>query len=315
MKNEEKHWHIYILLLLVPLFWGAAFGAAAHVVTEIGPLTAAALRFGIAGVILLLLTIQRKEWKLSLIKKHWLGLLCMAITGIFLYNAFFFIGLQHTSPVNGSLLIATTPVFITLSAVVFLHEAWSSFHLIGLSLALIGVILVIINGSLHTLLTLSFNNGDLLFIGALLSWVFHGLIGKVVMKELSPLITTTVTTLIGSVALIFASFYEKSWGQVFTLSTQASFEMIFMILFSTVIAFLLWNKGIAEIGASKASIYMNLVPINAAWIAVILYGESISLIQIFGMFMVLTGVILVTFGQSIYKKRNQNMHKAVDYNR
>nr|WP_054950361.1 DMT family transporter [Numidum massiliense] len=109
VKNQLA---IYLLLLLVPLFWGGAFGAAEHVVSEISPFTAATIRFASAGLILLMILVARSEWDARAVHKHWRGLLLMSVTRIFLYNAFFFVGLNITSAVNGSLIVATGPVFM-----------------------------------------------------------------------------------------------------------------------------------------------------------------------------------------------------------
>ncbi|MGP4040938.1 DMT family transporter [Gracilibacillus sp. D59] len=307
-KSSKK---IYLLLLLVPLFWGGAFGTAQHVITEISPLIAATLRFGSAGLILLTIILVRGEWNWEVLRKRWLGLFLMAITGIFSYNAFFFVALKYTSAVNGSLIMSTTPVFVTVGAILFLHETWNKRLGMGLFLSLTGVFLVIIQGSFQTLISLSFNNGDLLFIAALFSWVIHGLIGKVVMQGVSPLFTTTVTTLIGSIFLAIGSFFDGEWEDVLAMSGQSWIEMVYMVVFATVIGFFLWNKGIQQIGASKSSIYMNLVPINAAWIAVLLYGESIGWQQLLGMGMVITGVFIATFNGLKKQKPEENIEKVV----
>ncbi len=287
---------IYLLLLLVPLFWGGAFGAAKHIITEVPPITTAAFRFGLAGLILYAAARFSSEWDIQKIKVHWLGLLLMALTGIFGYNLFFFMGLEYTSAVNGSLIVATTPVFVTLGAVLFLGETWSPRLGTGLILSLTGVFLVIIKGSLQTVKTLTFNEGDLLFIAALICWIAHGLIGKVVLQKVSPFLTTTVTTIVGSVCLALLSFFERGWGNILSMSNQAWLEMAFMVFFASIVGFILWNKGIQKIGASKASMYMNLVPINAAWIAFFLYDAPISWQQIAGMFMVIFGVYVSTTG-------------------
>lgn len=164
---------IYFILLLVPLFWGGAFGAAKHVITEISPpITAATIRFGLAGIILLGLVFLKSAWKWQVIKQKWLGLGGMALTGIFGYNALFFIALEHTSAINGSLIMATTPVFLTLGTVLFFKESWNARIAIGLFLSWFGVFLVIIKGSWHILISLSFNLGDLLFLAALFVGLF-----------------------------------------------------------------------------------------------------------------------------------------------
>lgn len=293
--DKNKNYSIYVLMLLVPLFWGGAFGAAKHVITEIPPMTAAAFRFGVAGIILLIITIARSEFKVRVIKERWVGIILMGISGILVYNAFFFIALKYTSAINGSLIMSSTPVFMTLGAVLFLKEKWSLRLGIGIGISLFGVVTVILKGSIQNLIMLSFNFGDLLFIGALIGWFTHGLLGKVVMKGTSPLLTTTLTTLVGSFFLFICSLFEEGWGQIPHMSIQSWIEMIYMIVFASVLAFLLWNRGIHEIGASKASIFMNFVPIHATWIAILLYGSSITWIQIIGIAMVIIGVCTVTY--------------------
>ncbi|WP_186306575.1 DMT family transporter [Siminovitchia fortis] len=308
-QESKKTFGIYLLLLLVPLFWGGAFGAAKHIITEVPPITTAALRFGLAGLILFAAARFSSEWDSKKIKEQWPGLLLMALTGIFGYNVFFFMGLEYTSAVNGSLIVATTPVFVTLGAVLFLGETWNARLALGLILSLTGVFLVIINGSFQTLMALKFNAGDLLFIAALICWVAHGLIGKVVLAKVSPFLTTTVTTIAGSIFLILLSLSEKGWGRVLSMSNQAWMEMAFMVFCASIIGFFLWNKGIQKIGASKASMYMNLVPINAAWIAFFLYDASISWQQIAGMLMVIFGVYVST---TDHKRFGSKLEKAVE---
>lgn len=293
-QGKQSNGSFYVMLLLVPLFWGGSFGAAKHVITEVPPFTAAAVWFGSAGIILLILVLLKGGWDAKALKSRWLGLLLMAVTGIFAYNAFFFVALQYTSAINGSLIMAVSPVFITLGAVLFLHESWNRRLGIGLLLSFTGVFLVIVNGSLDTLLSLTFNAGDMLFIGALLCWVTHGLIGKAVMEGSSPLLTTTVTTLVGAFVLAICAFFEDGWARVPTMSGQSWVEMVYMTVFATVIAFFLWNKGIHQIGASKSGVYMNLVPINASWIAVLFYGAGLTWQQVIGMAMVFLGVYFAT---------------------
>src|SRR5690625_7435636 len=78
--------------------------------------------------------------------KQWVPLFLMDLTGIFGYNLFFFIGLDMTSAINGSLIMATSPVFMTIGAVLFLHEEWNKRVGLGLILSLLGVLVVISQG-------------------------------------------------------------------------------------------------------------------------------------------------------------------------
>lgn len=295
---------IYLLMLLVPLFWGGAFVAAEHIITEIPPLIAAAFRFLMAGFLLLMIIFKSGQFSLQTFKKRWLSITLMALTGIFGYNIFFFYGLQMTSAINGSLIIATTPAFMTLGAVLFFKERWNKYIGLGILLSFIGVVVVLTEGQIHTLFQLKFNNGDILFLFALICWISHGLLGKIAMQDVSAIVTTTFSTLIGALLLCIVTLptYEK-WPLLLTMSKQSWFEMFFMIVCSSVLAFLFWNYGIQQIGASQASIYMNLVPINTALLAVFVYQSPMYLSQIIGMFIVIIGVYFVTVHQYLLGKR------------
>lgn len=291
----------YFIMLLVPLFWGASFPLAKHVLTEIPPLTAAAFRFSSASVLLVILTVIKETIHWAQIKAQFCRLLLMAIIGIFGYNALFFLALTKTSAINGSLIIATTPVLLAAGAIVLLDEPKNKQLLIGIPLSLIGVLFVITEGSITTLLALNFNYGDLIFIGALICWTLHGLIGKAIMRDVSPLVTTTFTSLVGSVLLLItALFVEKgSFSQLWQMSAQSWSEMAFLIIFSSVAAFFLWNDGIKKIGASKSGIYLNLNPVWTSIISLILYGSYITGSQIFGMILVLVSVYFVTVHEDL----------------
>src|SRR5690625_7605000 len=105
---------------------------------------------------------------------------------------------------------------------------------------------VISQGSFATILQLDFNRGDLLFIGGLMCWVSHGLLGKIVMREVSPLLTTTVTTLIGSILLGVTSFTENGWETVSQMSGQGSTAMFCMVICPSVIACLVWTPRLRQ---------------------------------------------------------------------
>lgn len=284
----------YWMLLLVPLFWGGAFGAGKHVLTELPPFTTATLRFGLAGLLLMIWLTWQRGWDIKQIRERWLGLLILSVTGIFGYNAFFFLGLQYTSATNGALVIAMNPVSTTIAAVIWFGEMWSRRLGLGMLLSLIGVLVVISHGSIEIVRTLSFNTGDIMLLGAVASWSIYSSIGKVVMKGMSTLLVTTVTTVTGTLGLFVGTLFEDGWSRVPEMSMQSWVEIVYMAAFATVIAFVLWNMGLQRIGSSRTSSYVNLVPINAAWIAYAFYGEQVTWAHAVGLCLVVSGVLLTT---------------------
>lgn len=285
---------IYFVLLLVPLFWGGAFGATKHVLSELPPLTASAVRFLLAGLLLAGWLTIRREWEWAAIKENWLGLTGLGLSGVLGYNYFFAVGLQYASAITGALVVVINPVTTAIIAVLFLGEKWSARLGLGIVISLTGVLTVITQGNYAALAGLSLNYGECLLFGAVASWSSYTLLGKVVMKRVGASLATTVSTLIGTAFLMLISLREAAWGRLPQVSGQVMAELVYLAVFATVLAFILFNVGISRIGASKASAYINLMPVNAMLIAWAVYGETVTAMHLAGMVLVVTGVALTT---------------------
>jgi drug/metabolite transporter (DMT)-like permease len=285
---------IYLLMLLVPLFWGGAFGSTKHVLTELPPLTVAAIRFLCAGLLMTCWTIWRGEWDWPAVRSYWAGLLGLGATGIFGYNALFNIGMQYTSAINGALVIVINPVTTSLVAVLFLGERWTIKQGLGAVISAIGVLIVITRGDLSALLTLSLNRGEVLLLAAVATWTTYAILGKIIMRRVAPALATAASMLMGSLMLLIASWQEHGWEKLPQVSFQVAAEIIYLSIFASFIAFLIFNMGVREIGAGKASAYINLMPVNAVMIAALLYGEIVTWPHVVGMIFVMSGVLLTT---------------------
>ena len=285
----------YLILLLVPLFWGGAFGATKHILSELSPLTTSALRFIIAGLLMLIWSSWRKELTWLPIKQNLFNLLALGATGVFSYNYFFATGLQYTTAVTAALIIVINPVFTTCIASFFMGEAWNWRTLLGVIISLLGVSLVVSKGDLSVLTEMSIGRGEIYLFGSVASWVIYTLLVKKVSRTIGTTVVTAVSTMMGAVMLLILSIIkEDQWSKVLNLSNQTMLEIIYLATCATVVAFLLFNWGIQRIGATKASAYINLMPINALWIAVFLYGEKISAYHLIGMSLTLLGVYITT---------------------
>ncbi len=285
---------VYLMMLLVPLFWGGAFGATKHVVTEIPPLTTAACRFFLAGVIMTAWVVVRGGWDWAPVRRRWPGLLLLAVTGVFLYNVFFNVGMKYTTAINAALIVAVNPVATAIVAAAFLGEAWNWRLVAGFILSFLGVVTTITKGSPAVLATMSFAYGDLLMVGCLASWATYTIVARLVVKDVPPLLATSVSTLAGAIMLLAASLVEGGWARLPAASTQTYVEMAYLVIFPTVLAFFLFNTGIKLIGASRASAYINLTPLNAIWIAALFYGEQVTLAHAAGAILTIGGLLLIT---------------------
>ena len=129
--------------------------------------------------------------------------------------------------------------------------------------------------------------------------------------RVSPFVNYNEYDGIGYCVLAGLSLYEDGWGKVGAFSLQGWIEMLYMVICGTLIGYIVFNKGVEELGASKASMYLNLTPIVATSISVVLYGAAVTWQQIAGMIIVLIGVYIATVkSNKDIKKLSHNQYAS-----
>ncbi|MFD2614531.1 DMT family transporter [Paenibacillus gansuensis] len=279
---------IHLMLLGFSVFTGASFNLAKYTVSCFSPFTAAACRFGLAAGVLLLILVITKRMDFSEIKRNAVWYLVLGVVGIFGFSAFFFVGLQYTSSVNGALIMGLNPILTMLLARVLLKERITASRTAGVVLAFLGVTLVISQGSLQVLDSLTFSRGDVLILCGNVCWTVYGVGGRRYIRTGSPLSTTAYTMIVGALCLLAASLFTTNPVPLPDIPLSAWGAIAFMALFTSVLGYLWWNKGIREIGAGRTSLFFNLVPVVTMAISA-LSGVPVSGYQI-------TGAVLVIFG-------------------
>ncbi|WP_433746987.1 DMT family transporter [Falsibacillus pallidus] len=284
-----KHSLTYLSLVGFAVITGATFNLAKYTVEFFSPSSAAAWRFGIAAVVMLLIMWKREGIRLHHFKQNGKTFLLLGIIGIFGFNALFFLGLQHTSAINGALIMGTNPVLSTILARFILKEKITANQSAGVILALIGVGLVITHGSMDVIKNLSFSIGDFIIMMGNLCWALYGVLGRKFVKSSSSLATTTYTMVIGAGALILLSlFSDQPASQEIPLGAWGS--IVFMALFTSVLGYLWWNRAIQVIGIGKTSLFFNLVPVVTMTISAV-SGIGVEGIQLAGAALVIAGVL------------------------
>lgn len=288
---------IYILMILVAFFWGGTFNAAGFALTDFHPLTIAFFRFALATAVLLLLG-RREILRTPVKKRDWLNFILLGFTGIFAYNAFFLYAMKYTSPVNGALIVGINPIVTAILAAILLKEQFTARLAGGALLSFLGVALVISGGSWKMFTSLELNFGDVLTLGSVVSWSLYAIVGKIVSDNHSPMITTFYGFLTGTVILLPFGLFSKPGPAAFAeAGWPAIAAVLYLALIASVLAFLWWNKGVAILGASRSSIFVNLIPVATILIS-LFFHETITPVQIAGCFLVIGAVMLAT-GQKI----------------
>ena len=256
------------------------------------PASAAFLRFLIASAAMVIV-VKLVEKKLILPPwKLWLPITLLGMSGVFAYNVFFFSGLHYISAGRASLVIACTPLVITLLAALLLREKLTLLKAGGVVLSLTGAVLVISNGHPDSLLTVGFGPGERALVGCVLSWSAYSLIGRSVLQTLSPLTAVCYSSIIGTIFLSIPAAREGLFGHLSTLSSLDWVSLSYLGIGGTALGFSLYYRGIKKIGASRAGIFINLVPLFSILLSWFFLGESINPIVLAGGALVLTGVTL-----------------------
>ncbi len=288
----------YISLIFTMFLWGGTFIAGRLLAESVAPASAAFLRFLIASVAMLLVTRLVEKKLIMPSKRLWLPLTLLGMTGVFAYNVFFFKGLQQISAGRASLIIACTPLVITIFAAIFLRERLTSLKSCGVLLSLTGAITVISNGHPGSLLSGGFGPGEQALVGCVLSWSAYSLIGRSVLGSLSPLCAVCYSSMIGTVLLSIPAAREGLFGRLSTITSLDWVSLAYLGVCGTAVGFSLYYQGIKKLGASRAGIFINLVPLFSILLSWLILGESVKPAVLVGGILVLSGVSLTNYRKS-----------------
>ncbi|MCH5586411.1 DMT family transporter [Shimazuella sp. AN120528] len=286
---------IYLRLTFVAIFWGLSFNAGQLAVEIMSPLTVTAWRFIIATIIMVSLLWIKEPPTKKLLKMNWKMYVMLGVVGVFVTNSFQFYALKFTSPLHPSLIMATNPMVTAIFAFFLLQERLRLAQLLGMVLSIVGVVYVITNGSFLSTFQ-SVNLGDLLAMGANITWALYAVLGRKFLKDSSSLATTTYTMAVATLCLL--PFVSLQHAAVSSQTLWIGWGAIaFMGTCGAVLTFLWWNQGVATIGASKTSVFFNLVPV-VTLLASVAMGQHIGITQVIGTGLVIIGVFISSMNRS-----------------
>lgn len=283
---------VYGKLVLVAFLWGGTFIAGRVAAAEMPAPTAALWRFLVASTALLALS-----WRLDgglpvLSRQQWIGVTLLGMTGVAAYNLLFMFGLERVPASRGSLIMAFNPVATLLGAALFLHEPLTRYRVVGILMALMGVTIVLGHGNPLNLFTGQVGIGEAALLGCSLAWVTYTLLGKSILRGLSPLAASTYAALTGTVVLAMAAFVTGNLI-VPQASLQGWVALVFLGVFGTAVAFVWFYEGVRAIGPARTAVFINLVPVAAVALGVLLLGEPLELSMLTGGALVILGVFII----------------------
>ena len=259
---------------------------------EVQAFAAAFLRFAIASIVLLIITLRSYKKLPPVPREQWFPLLLLGLSGVFAYNVFFFRGLQFIEAGRAAVIIASNPIVIAICAAILFGEKLNLLKILGIVLSVCGAIVVITQGHPVTILHSGVGKGELYIFGCVICWVTYSLLGRAAMHSLSPLVAVTYSALIGAFLLFPAACLEGMFSQITDYSLTAWLSLFYLGLCGTVIGFVWYYQGIQRIGSTRAGQFINFVPISAILLSAWLLDEPLTVSLLSGVFLVSSGVYL-----------------------
>ncbi len=285
-----------VLLVVTMLMWAGNTVASRLAVPEMSPMVVSTLRWFFASLIMLIFGRKMLQNQWEDVKPHWKYILLQSMAGFSLFNALFYYAAHLTTGINLSIIQGSIPVFVLVGAFIWFGSRSTWMQIAGVAISLAGILTVASSGKLEVLQKLTFNMGDLLFLLACLFSAIYTL----GLRKRPAIPSVTLFTFLALAAFITSlplTFVEYLNGDMILPSAKGWLILIYIIIFPSTISQLFYIRAIEIIGAARAGIFVNLIPVMGAVLSVLILGEQFGLYHIAALALVLTGIMLAEWGK------------------
>ena len=289
----SKKYTAYVLLILASLFWSGNFIIGKFsTLFQIPPLSLNVFRWISVWLILMPFTYKEIYNNLHNIKKNWLIISFMGVITISTFNSVVYYALNYTQVINAVLVLAAIPAATIVFSSLMNIEKTNIFQLLGLFLSIIGIGSIISNGDIQKITSLNFNKGDLWMLVCVITWALYSTLLKKNKFQLSQFSLIQLMVSAGLLFLIPQLLYEKSIGLEVNFNKAFFIILFYVVIFPAIAAYYCWQKGVEIIGPNRASMFIQLMPLFSAIMAIIIFKEQFELYHFVGAAFVVSGIYL-----------------------
>lgn len=282
----------YVALTVTALLWSSNFVIGRAIHEAVTPATMNFLRWALALVVLLPVTlVDLRRHRLALLR-NWRLIALLGLTGIAGFQTLCYFALTQTTALNTILLTSLAPLAIVALSWLALGERISRVQGLGLLTSLGGAVVLILHGDAEALVSLRFNAGDLWMLLAVALWTVYSVLLRRRPEHVPPLALHTASVGAGTLWMLPLFGWEAVRGAGLPTALSAWLAIGFVAVFSSAIAHALWVRGVASIGPNRASVFIHLMPLFGAVLAITFLGEEVAAYHVLGAALVLVGVIL-----------------------
>lgn len=294
MQQSGSTAGLYARLATVPAIWGGTFIAGKVLALAVPPAVGAFLRFLVASIALVLAALLIEGRLPRLTRRQVLATLALGATGVFAYNLLFLGALARLPASRTSLIVALNPAVTIAAAAWLFGERMTVLRWLGVALALAGVWIVVSRGQVLAPLPGTVGHGELMMFGAVCAWAAYTLIGRSILRGLTPLAATAWASLFGTAMLATVALPDLRGLERQALTPAVLAAVAYLGILGTGVAFVWYYRAVQALGPSRTVIFNNLVPVFGAVFGVLLLGEPMTASMLVGGAVAVTGVMIVS---------------------
>ena len=281
-----------LALTFATFFWAGSFVVGRAISHHLDPVAITLWRWVISLLIFAPFVWRDGIRHLPVLLREWRLLVGLGATGIALFHPLVWVALQHTSATNALLTFSLSPVAILVCGSLLTGKRPTGREVGGVLASMIGAAVLITRGDLAVIASMGFNVGDLWMLMAVAVWAAYSLLLRRRPSDL-PQTLALVSSIVVALPLLFA--FTQLMGSSVTLpwSGPVLLGVAYVAVFASVVSFLFWSHGVAELGPSRAGQFVHLMPVFGAALSFAFLGEPLSVAQIVGAVFVLTGIVLI----------------------
>lgn len=284
----------YLLLSLTALFWAGNWVVGRAMRDDMPPVAMGFWRWLLAFMILLPFAAPELWRKRAVVRANLVTLMLLGVLGAIAFNTLIYYGLQFTVVTNGVLFNSITPVIIVLASWVLYRERLSAQQAVGVVLSLCGVLAIVARGDLQMLAGFQFNRGDIWLIGAMFLWALYTIVLRQRPTELSAVAFLAAMLMLSLPFLLPFYLWELGVRGGFELTFSTVLALAYYATIPSIVAYLFWNRGVAQVGANKAGLFVHLMPVFGAVLSVVFLGERLYGYHFAGAALIFGGIWLTT---------------------
>ncbi len=291
---HQYNWGGLYIVLAVLLWAGNAVIGRIASDANVPPIALNFWRWATAFLIMAPFAARTLYTQRDLFKTHWRHWTVFGIITVAGFNSAYYVGLQDTTVVQGTLISSALPIFVLVAARIFLAQPITGRQLAGVGLSLTGVAIIVARGDPAVLRDLTLNIGDVWMLVAVFLWAAQTILIRFVPKGMDLVAFQVACFVAGLTVLAPFYVYETVGGRPMPLTWEAVLLVGYASVMASVVGFTCWNLGVLRVGAKTAGYLGNLFPVFGATLGILLLGEPFQWFHALGGIVTLAGIVLAT---------------------